>query len=68
MVVTLITLLIYLCILCLVVFLVLYVLEQIGIALPPQVVRIIWVIVMLVAVLIIVQALPGFGVHVPGLR
>jgi hypothetical protein len=57
--------LIYLCLLVLVVYVILWVLEQIGIALPPQVVKIIWVIVALVALLIIVQtvlpSLPKLG-------
>jgi len=67
MIVTIITLLIYLCILALVIYLVLWVMEQIGLALPPQMVRIIWVIALLVAILFILQALPGLGVRVPSL-
>jgi hypothetical protein len=63
----LITLLIYLCVLALVVYLVLWVLGEIGIPLPAQVVKIIWVIVALVAILMIVNALPGLGVHMPAL-
>ena len=52
--------LIYLALLVLVVYVVLWVLGELGIALPPQVVKIIWIIVALVAILIIVQTvLPG---------
>lgn len=47
--------LIYLALLVLGMYLVLWVLEQLGIALPPQVVKILWIIVALIAVLIIVQ-------------
>jgi hypothetical protein len=64
---TIITLLIYICILALVIYLILWVLESIGVPLPAQVIRIIWVIVALVAILFIVQALPGLGVHMPTL-
>lgn len=58
---TVITLLIYLCILALVVWLVLWVLEQIGIPIPAMVVKIIWIIVALVALLFLVRHLPGLG-------
>ena len=52
--------LIYLALLVLVIYVILWVLGQIGVNLPPQVIRIIWVIVALVALLIIVQTvLPG---------
>jgi hypothetical protein len=47
--------LIYLALLVLAIYLVLWVLESLGIALPPQVIKIVWIIVALVAVLIIVQ-------------
>jgi hypothetical protein len=62
MITTIITLLIYLCVLALCVYVVLWVLQTIGIALPPQIVKIIWVIVALIALLIIVQALLGGGI------
>jgi hypothetical protein len=56
--------LIYLALFVLVIYVVLWVLEQLGIALPPQVIKIIWIIVALVALLIIVQAvLPGLGLR-----
>ena len=47
--------LIYLALLVLAMYLVLWVLEQLGIVLPPNVVKIIWLIVALIAVLLIVQ-------------
>ena len=65
MVETVITLLIYLAALALVVWLVLWVVESvIGIALPPKVVQIIWVIVVLVALLLIYRALAPH-LHLP---
>jgi hypothetical protein len=48
--------LIYLALLVLAVYIILWVVGELGITLPPQVVKIIWVIVVLVALLIIVQA------------
>lgn len=60
---TVITLLIYICILALVVYLVLWVLESIGIALPPMVVKIIWIIVVLFIILLLFKALPGMGLN-----
>jgi hypothetical protein len=50
-------LLIYLCILALVIYLVLWVLESLGLALPPMVVKIIWIIAVLIAILLIVRIL-----------
>lgn len=61
MIESVITLLIYVCVLALVVYLVIWVLGQIGIALPPQVVKIVWVIVALVVLLLIVRLLIGGG-------
>ena len=53
--------LIYLALLVLVIYVVLWVLGELGIALPPQVIKIVWIIVALVALLIIVQTvLPSF--------
>jgi hypothetical protein len=67
MVETVITLLIYLAVLALVVWLVLWVLDSIiGIALPPKVVQIIWIIVVLVAILLVYRAL-GPHLHLPGI-
>jgi len=61
---TIIMLLIYLCIIALVVWLIIWVLGEIGLNLPAQVVRIIWVIAALVAILLIVNALTGM-MHLP---
>lgn len=62
MIETVITLLIYVALICLAVYLVLWVLEQVGIALPPQVVRIIWVIVILIVILLLTRTfLPLLG-------
>lgn len=57
--------LIQLCVLVLVVYIVLWVLGNLGISLPAQVINIIWVIVGLIALLIILQrVLPSFGVRI----
>lgn len=53
-------LLIQLCVLALVVYLILYVLEAIGLSLPAQVVKIIWVIAILIAVYVVLTGLGGF--------
>jgi len=60
-----IALLIYICIIALAVYLVLWVLAEVGIPLPGSITRIIWVIVALVVLLLILRALPGFGVRMP---
>jgi hypothetical protein len=49
--------LIYLALIVLAVYVVLWVLGELGIVLPPQLVKILWVMVALVAILIIVQTL-----------
>lgn len=62
MVEALIMLLIYICVLALAVYLILWVLEIIGISLPPKVVQIIWVIVVLIVILLILRLLlPSLG-------
>lgn len=62
MIESLIMLLIYICVLALAVYLVLWVLEIIGISLPPKVVQIIWVIVILIVILLILRMLlPALG-------
>ena len=66
MLVPIITLLIYVCVFALVLYLVFWVLEMIGVPLPPMVVRIIWIIFALVVLLWVVQALPSL--HLPALR
>jgi bacteriorhodopsin len=56
---------IYLCLLVMAVYVIVWVLEQLGIVIPPNIMKIVWVIVVLVALLIIVQvlvpSLPRFG-------
>lgn len=62
MIESIITLLIYLCVLALVVYVVFWVLDTVGIALPEQIKRIIWVIVALIALLLILRVLlPRLG-------
>lgn len=62
-----ITLLIYVCVLALVIYIVLWVLSQVGIALPPQVVKIIWIILALIVLLWFLRIFLGHGV-IPGLN
>lgn len=57
--------LIQLCLIVLVVYVVLWVIGSLGIALPPQVVNIIWIIVALFALLLIVRnLLPQLGLKI----
>jgi hypothetical protein len=52
--------LIYLALVVLAIYVVLWVLGELGLVIPPQVLKIVWVIVVLVALLIIAQTiLPG---------
>lgn len=56
--------LIQLCVIVAIVYVVLYVIGQLGLAIPPQVVTIVWIIVGLVAVLFIFRhVLPGLGLR-----
>ena len=59
MVESVIMMLIYLCLLVAVVYLVIFVLGQLGIAIPQPIMNIIWVIVLLVALLILWQTFGG---------
>lgn len=57
--------LIYLCVLVIAIYLIIWVLGQLGIAIPDNIMKVIWVIVVLVAILIIVRTiLPGMGIRV----
>jgi hypothetical protein len=49
--------LIYICVIALVVYLAFWVLEQIGVPLPPQVIKIIWIVVVLICLLLVVRVL-----------
>jgi hypothetical protein len=62
MITTVITLLIYICVLALCLYLIIWVLQVVGVVLPPKVVQILWIIVALIALLLIVQALLGGGI------
>ena len=56
--------LIYLCILVICVYLIEFVLGALGISIPANIMKIIWVIVILVAILILVRTiLPGMGIR-----
>ena len=56
--------LIYLCVLVIAVYLITWVLSQLGIAIPENIMKVIWVIVILVAILILVRTiLPGMGIR-----
>jgi hypothetical protein len=60
--------LIYICLLALVIYLILWVLGTVaGVALPPKVIQIIWVIFALVCILILVRLLlPHAGIRLGG--
>lgn len=61
---SLITALIYIAVLVLAVYIVIWFLGQIGIAIPDQIMKIIWVIVVLFVLLILVtRVLPGMGLR-----
>lgn len=62
MVETVLLLLIYICVVVGVAWLVIWVLGQLGVPLPSQVIRIVWVIVVLICLLILWRA---FGGHIP---
>lgn len=65
MIESVIMMLIYLCLLAIAVYLVIWVLEQIGISIPANIMKLLWVIVILVVVLMIVRTfLPAIGVRV----
>lgn len=66
MIESVITLLIYVCVLALVIYLVIWVLGQIGVSLPSQVVKIIWIIVALIVLLWFARVLLSSG-GLPGL-
>jgi len=62
MIEAIITGLIYICLLAIAVYLIIWVLQTVaGVALPPKVVQIIWVVVVLIALLILVRILLGGG-------
>lgn len=65
MIESVIMMLIYLCLLAVAVYLVIWVLGEIGIAIPAQVMKILWVIVVLVALLMVIRTvLPAMGVRI----
>ncbi len=65
MIESVIMMLIYLCLFAIAVYLVIWVLGELGISIPPQIMKILWVIVILVVVLMIVRMfLPALGVRI----
>ena len=61
--------LIYLCLIVIAIYLVIWVLGQLGISIPENVMKILWVIVVLVAILVLVRTvLPGMGVRLGGIH
>ena len=57
--------LIWLCVLVICIYLVIWVLQQLGIVIPDNIMKIIWVIVVLVAILIVIRTiLPGMGIKI----
>lgn len=68
MIESVITMLIYLCLLAIAVYLIQWVLGQLGIVIPENIMKILWVIVVLVALLMIVRTfLPAMRVGYNGL-
>ena len=67
MVENVIVLMIYICLVVGLCYLVIWVLEQLGIAIPPKVIQIFWVIVVLIVILLVWRALSplisGGGLH-----
>ena len=56
--------LIYLCLLVIAIYLVVWVLQQLGITIPDNIMKVLWVIVVLVAILILVRVvLPYAGIR-----
>ncbi|MER9196414.1 hypothetical protein NKI13_24535 [Mesorhizobium australicum] len=66
MIEAIISLLIYVCVLALVIYVVIWILGQIGIALPPQVIKILWIIVTLIVLLMLVHLVLAGGFALPG--
>ena len=67
MIETLIMTLIYICLIVGACYLVIWVLGQLGVALPPNVIKIFWVIVVLIVILLLFQMLSPV-LHLPHLR
>lgn len=61
MLASVISFLIALCLLAIVVYVILWVLEIIGISIPPKIIQLLWVIVALIAILWLVQLVTGNG-------
>jgi len=61
MITAIITALIYIVLLAIVVYLVIWVLQIIGVALPPKIIQLIWVVFALIVLLILVQLFLGGG-------
>jgi hypothetical protein len=60
--------LVALVILCLVVYLAFWVLKQMGVPIPDIAERAVWIIVLLIALIFLISALTGTGVHQLGWR
>ncbi len=64
MIETVIMAMIYLVLFAIAVYIVLWVLEQLGISIPPQIMKLLWVLVVLVVILVVVRLfLPAIGVR-----
>jgi hypothetical protein len=63
-----ITLLIYVCVFAIIIYLIVWVLGQLGIPLPAQVLKILWIIFALIVILLIARVLIGSGgLALPGI-
>lgn len=54
-------LLVYICVAALLLWIVLYVLTQVGVPIPPMVVKIVWIIFGLLCLIWLLQTLPGLN-------
>ena len=70
MIAAIITFLIYLCLLAIAIYLIIWVVRDvIGLAIPPKVIQLLWVIVALIAILMLVQmVMGGANFRLPSLR
>jgi len=60
--------LVALVILCLVVYLAFWVLRQMGVPIPDMAEKAVWIIVLLIALIFLISALTGTGIHQLGWR
>ena len=60
--------LVYVVILCLVIYLAFWILRQMGVPIPDIAEKAVWIIVLLIALIFLISALTGTGIHQLGWR